>query len=129
MTVLTPFSFAAFISFHAITSVTAFSNSYDISFLSSIVNSHFSSFLLSTSLFTLLFKPENEKLCSLFTNHTLGNKLVETHHSNSYFSANLLIIGHPGYSSHIIFAALSNASPHASSEELPIFFISNIPSI
>ncbi|MDP2396022.1 MAG: hypothetical protein Q8S84_06005 [bacterium] len=146
ITVLTLYCLAASRSFHDITSVTAFSNSYDISLLSSIDNSHFSAILLSTSLFTLLFNPEKLKLNSLFINHTRGKRhvLISGHpqgvslHSFcrgfpcgipklfSYSPANLLIIGHPGYHSHIILAALSNASQPASSHELHIFSISHI---
>jgi hypothetical protein len=86
----------------------------------------FNSFLLSTSLFTLDFNHEKLKFISLFTSQTLGKSHVDTHHSFSYFSANLLIIGQPGYSSPIIFAALSKASQPASSSEAQSFSISNI---
>jgi hypothetical protein len=84
--------------------------------LSSKVNSHFSVILLSTSLFTLDFNHENEKLNSLFTNQTLGKRLVDFHHKSSYSFDNFDIIGHQGYHNHIILAALSKASHHASSE-------------
>jgi hypothetical protein len=126
ITVLTHFCLAASINFQAITSVTAFSNSNDNSFLSSKLNSHFSSFLLSTSLFILDFKPEKLKLNSLLTNQTLGNNSLDFPHSASYSADNLDITGPPGYSSHIIFAALSNASQPASSHEEPNFSKSNI---
>jgi hypothetical protein len=46
--------------------------------------------------------------------------------ASSYSFANLLIIGQPGYSNHIILATLSKASQPASSREAQSFSISNI---
>jgi hypothetical protein len=90
--------------------------------LSSKLKSH----LLSTSLFTALFKPEKLKSKPSLSSQTLGNKFLEI---QLYSQANLEIIGHPGYQSHIIFATLSKASQLASSVVQPSFFISNIFSI
>ncbi|MDR2411564.1 MAG: hypothetical protein LBD88_03125 [Candidatus Peribacteria bacterium] len=117
--VFTPFSLAAFISFQAKTSIIAFSISKLNSLLSSIVKTQFFFILLSISFFILVFKPEKLKLNSFFTNQTRGNK--EEKEEVLYSLANFEIIGHHGYSNHIIFAALSNASQAASSIELPNF--------
>jgi len=117
------FCVAAFTSFQANTSVIAFSNSKLICLLSSKLNSPFSKILLSTSLFTLLFKPEKENSKSLFTSQTRGNKSIEVHQFSLYSEASLEIIGQPGYQSHIILATLSKTSQPASSQVCHNFIV------
>jgi hypothetical protein len=78
--------------------------------LSSKDNSQFSKILLSTSLFTADFKPENEKSNFVLSSQTRGKRFSSVCSFlrtvlNSY--ASLEIIGQPGYPSHIIFATLS----------------------
>jgi len=84
MTVFTHFSFADCTNLYASTSITAFSNSKDISLLSSKLSSHFSCILLSISLFTELFRPEKEKLFSFFISQTRGNNSKDIPHFSSY---------------------------------------------